>query len=142
MKTKKKNIETYIFPSVLYGSETITWEKELLSKVKVFQNDVMRACLNKRRIDRISIADLRDKTGLLPISCIINRRKLSWYGHFKHCDLPVRTIFEGMISGKRKRGRSIRRWRDDIKEWTNLNVNELNTMVKCRNVWRNYISNM
>ena len=39
-------------------------------------------------------------------------------------------IFEGMISGKRKRGRPICRWRDVIKDWTNLNTNELNTSLR------------
>jgi len=40
MITKKKTIETYILPSVLYASETITWRKDLLRKIETFQNDM------------------------------------------------------------------------------------------------------
>ena len=36
----------------MYGSETITWNKVLMRKFKVFQNNIMRICVNKRRLDR------------------------------------------------------------------------------------------
>ena len=139
MITKRKTIETYILPSVLYGSETITWRKDLLRKIETFQNDVMRACLNKRRIDRLPVNDLLQRTKLKPIGSLIKQRKLLWYGHMKRSNLPVRMIFEGMIPGKRRRGRPIRRWRDDIKEWTGKTVDEFNRLVSDRDEWRNYI---
>ena len=90
----------------------------------------------------MTIDELRTRTGIPPITSTIKQRKLSWYGHIKRSSLPVRTIYEGMIPGIRKRGRPTRRWRDDIKDWTNKSIDELNIMTKCRNDWRNYISNI
>ena len=42
MEAKKQTIESYILPSVLYASETITWTQPLMDKMKVFQNHLMR----------------------------------------------------------------------------------------------------
>ena len=69
---------------------------------------------NKRLIDKTPITDLIKMTGLQSITKVVKKRKLSWYGHSKRSSLPVRTIFEGMVPGKRGRGRPKKRWRDDI----------------------------
>ena len=53
--------------------------------------------------------------------------------------LPVRAVYEGMMSGKRCRGRPIRPWRSDIYEWTGKTIVELNRMVKDRNEWRGFV---
>ena len=99
----------------------------------VFQNNIMRICTNKRKIDRIPIDTLLMMTRLTTVSTLVKRDKLTWFGHLKRSDLPVRALYEGMISGKRRRGRSILRWRCDIYEWTGKTIVELNRMVKDRN---------
>ena len=78
---------------------------------------------------------------MTPMMSIIRRRKLKWYGHIKRCSHPIRNIFEGMVNGKRNRGRPPRRWRADAREWTGLTWSELNKIVKDRNEWRT-ITNM
>ena len=52
---KKKTFETYILPCLMYGAETITWRKDVLRKMDVFQNIIMRRCTNKRKIERIPV---------------------------------------------------------------------------------------
>ena len=99
--TKKKTFETYILPCLMYGAETITWRKDLLRKLDVFQNNIMRICTNKRKIDRIPINTLLMMTKLTPVSTLVKRKKLTWFGHLKRNDLPVRAVYEGMVSGKR-----------------------------------------
>ena len=142
MSTKKKTFETYILPCITYGAETITWRKDLLRKMDVFQNNIMRICTNKRKIDRIPIDTLFMLTRLTPVSTLVKRKKLTWFGHLKRSDLPVRAVYEGMISGKRRRGRPIRRWRSDIYEWTGKTIVELNRMVKDRNEWRGSVDSI
>ena len=41
-------------------------------------------------------------------------RKPTWFGQLKRSDLPVRAVYEGMVSSKRRRGRTIWRWRNGI----------------------------
>ena len=90
----------------------------------------MRICTNNRKIDRIAIYTLLMMTRLTPVSTLEKRKKLTWFGHLKRSALPVRAVYEGIISGKRRRGRPIRRWRSDIHEWTGKTIVELNRMVK------------
>ena len=138
MSSKKKTYETYVRPTVLYASETVTWKQSLQEKVTVFQNHVMRWMLGKRLRDRMSITELCRITCLQPLMNQVRERKLKWFGHIKRSSLPVRVVVEGMVEGKRGRGRPQRRWRDDVKQWTKLGWDELNCIVKNRQEWRTY----
>ena len=124
------------------GAETITWRKDLLRKMDVFQKNIMRICTNKRKTDRIPIDTLLMMTRLTPVSTLVKRKKLTWFGHLKRRDLPVRAVYEGLISGKRRRERRIWRWRSDIYEWTGKTIVELNRMVKDRNEWRGFVDSI
>ena len=139
MASKRKTIETYVMPAMLYATETITWKQKLQQKATVFQNHLMRWMCSKKLIDKIPIRELLRITKLVPIMSTIRARKLRWYGHIRRSDLPVRTSVEGNIQGKRKRGRPKRRWRDDIAEWTAKNINELNVLVREREKWRDFV---
>ena len=114
MSKKKKKIETYILLCFMYGAETIIWRKDLLRKMDVFQNNIVRIRTNKSKIDRIPIKTLLMMTRLTPVPTLVKRKKLTWFGRLKRSDLPARAVYEGMVSGKRLRGRPIRRWRNDI----------------------------
>ena len=140
MPTNKKTFETCILPYPIYGAET-TWRKDLLRRMDVFQNN-MRICTVERKIARIPINTLLMMTRLRPVSTLIKRKKLTWFGHIKRSDLPVRAVCEGMVSGKRLRGRPIGRWRNDIYEWTGRAIAELNHMVKNRNEWRSFVDSI
>ena len=142
MLTKKKTFETYILPCIMYGAETVTWRKDLLRKMDVFQNNIMRICTNKRKIDGMPIDTLLMMTRLTPVSTLAKRKKLTWFGHLKRSDFPVRAVYEGMISGKRRRGRPIWRWRSDIYECTGKTIVELNPMVKDRSEWRVFVDSI
>ena len=98
----------------MYGAETITWRKDLPRKMDVFQNNILRICTNKRKIDRITINTLLIMTKFTPVSTFVKRKKLAWFGNLKRSDLPVSALYEGMVSGKRHRGKPIRRWGNDI----------------------------
>ena len=129
MAAKRNTFVTYIQPSIMYAAETITWKPQLIHHITVFQNHLMRFMCNKRLIDKIPITDLIEVTGLQSVKEVVKKRKLSWYGHIKRSSLPVRTTIEGMVPGKRGRGRPRRRWCDDIYEWTEKTLLELNLLV-------------
>ena len=76
MKAKKQTVESYIMPCVLYASETITWTNSLLTKMKVFQNHLMRWMTGFRLNDRVPITRLKSLTELGDISTTIMRLKL------------------------------------------------------------------
>ena len=126
----------------MYGAETITWRKDLLRKMDVFQNNIMRICTNKRKIDRILINTLLMMTRLTPVSTLVKHKKLTWFGHLKRSNLPVMAVYEGMVSGKRHRGRPIQRWRNNIYKWTCRTIAKINHMVRNQNEWHSFVDSI
>jgi hypothetical protein len=109
MITKRKTVETYVLPTIMYASETITWKPLLVKKMETFLNHMMRWMTGKRLIDKTPICRLFELTNLKPMREQIRTRKMKWFGHVKRGNLPVRTTVEGNIEGKRSRGRPRRR---------------------------------
>ena len=48
---------------------------------------------------------------------LVKKRKLRWFGHVSRSSSLAKTILQGTVKGKRKRGRQKKRWEDNIKEW-------------------------
>ena len=134
---KSKIFNTNVIPVVLYGLECVNWTSISLQKLVVFQNHMMRFMTNKRLSDHTRIEDLLRTTKLTPITSTIKSMALKLYGHTKRSTQGVSKIcLEGMIEGRRSRGRQPKRWRDNISHWTGRNLMSLNTTVKDRNLWR------
>ena len=53
---------------------------------------------------------------------IVKRRKLQWYGHVSRLSGLVKTILQGTVKGGRRQGRQKKRWEDNIREWTGLEL--------------------
>ena len=134
---KSKIFNTYVIPVVLYGLECVNWTSKSLQKLVVLQNHMMRFMTNKRLSDHTRIEDLLRTTKLTSITSTIKSKVLKLYGHTKRSTQGVsRICLEGMIEGRRSRGRQPKRWRDNISLWTGRNLMSLNTAVKDRNLWR------
>ena len=117
--------------------ETIVWKPTLVTKMNVFQNHIMRWISGHLQSERVPITTLQEETGLGPLMQTVKTQKMSWFGHIKRSNLPVRQVFEGMINnGNRRRGRPQRRWRDDIEDWTQMSWTHINRAVHDRNTWR------
>ena len=64
------------------------------------------------------------------------KQKLSYFGHLKRHDTLERTILEGRIEGRGKRGRLRRRWVDDIQEWLQMSVVKAGGLALDRDAYR------
>ena len=53
---------------------------------------------------------------------IVKRRKLQWYGHVSRSSGLAKTILQGTVKGGRRQGRQSKRWEDNIREWTGLEL--------------------
>ncbi|KAI8502778.1 hypothetical protein Bbelb_194800 [Branchiostoma belcheri] len=65
----------------------------------------------------------------------VRRRKLQWFGHLTHHNNLAKTILQGTLEGKRRRGRQKKVWLDNIKDWTSLTVPQLLTAAQDRRTW-------
>ena len=50
------------------------------------------------------------------------KRKRRWFDHVSRSSGLAKTNIQGTVNGKRKRGRQKKRWEDNIKEWTEMDL--------------------
>ena len=82
----------------------------------------MRFITGRRLIDKTKITTLRRLTALPPLFDKIKRKTLKLYGHVKRSSSGLSKVcFEGLVEGKRNRGKPKQRWRDNILEWSSIN---------------------
>ena len=118
--------------------DCITWTKQLSNHIEVFQNYVMCFITGHRVIKKTRISTLRNKTSLPPLFDKIKSKTLKLFGHIKRSSVGLSKLcFEGMVQGKRSRGKPKRRWRDNILPWSNIqNWSSINQLVLDREEWR------
>ena len=51
---------------------------------------------------------------------LVKKQKLRWFGHVSRSSGLAKTILQGKVKGKRKRGRQKKRFEDNIKKWTGM----------------------
>ena len=69
----------------------------------------------------------------------VKRRKLQWYGHVSHSSGLAKTIWQGTVKGGRRQGRQRKRWEDNIREWTGMELAMSKRAVLNRQKWRKLV---
>ena len=67
---------------------------------------------------------------------IVKRRKLQWYGYVARSLGLAKTILQGTVRGGRRQGRQRKRWKHNIREWTDPEFAKSQTAVKNREKWK------
>ena len=97
----------------------------------------LRRETNKRLTDHTKIEELLRITTLNPIMSTIKGKVLKLDGHVKISEVGLsRQCLEGMVEGKRNRGRPQKRWRDTVYTWSKMDLNQLNSATKDLNLWK------
>jgi len=60
----------------------------------------------------------------------VRKPKLQYFGHMIRAQNHCTYIFEGRLDDRRGRGRTRRRWGDDIKDWTGKTLAECTTTAR------------
>ena len=114
--TKLRFLRACVFPIATYGCETWTIDRSSEKIINAFE------CKCYRRILRIPWTEKRTNMSILQQLNIpenwllkhIKKRKIKYFGHIKRHDGLEKIILEGMVPGKRGRGRPRRRLVQDI----------------------------
>ena len=69
---------------------------------------------------------------LLPM---VKRCTLQWYGHISRSSGLDKTMLQGIVKGRKKRGRQRKKWEDNIREWTSVEFAKSKREVENRERW-------
>ena len=118
----KRSLVISIF---LYACESWTLTEELEKRTQAFEMRCYRRLLNISYKDHVTNEEVRRKIQAAigeyeydKLLTLVKKRKLRWFGHVSMSSGLAKTILQGTVKGKRKRGRQKKRWEDNIKEWT------------------------
>ena len=68
---------------------------------------------------------------------IVNRGKLKWYGHVSRSSGLA--ILQGTVKGRRRQSRQKKRWKDNIRKWTGLELVASQRSVEDIEKWRKLV---
>ena len=130
----------------LYACETWTITADIDRKIQTLEMRCFRKLLSISYRDHITnekvIARIRNAIGPYEDLTAVKRRKLKWYGHVTRSSGLATTILQGTVQGGRRRGRQRKRWEDNIKEWTGLELNIILIILRKaenREEWRKLV---
>ena len=72
---------------------------------------------------------------------LVKNRKLRWFSHVSRFSGLAKTILQGTLKGKRKRGRQKKRWEDNIKDWTGMDFASSARAAENRSRWKGIVAN-
>lgn len=143
LKTKVEVCKVLVWTVVSYGCESWTIDKESESKLHAFEMKTLRQMLGISWQEHRTNESILQETGYTrELVSNIKKKKLRYVGHVaRKNDSLEKLIIEGMVEGKRRRGRPRKTWIDDVTQWTGLSIKEMIRLAKERTQWRNIVHN-
>ena len=134
-RVKGKVYSSMVKPAMLYGLEMVVVTKKQVKKMEVAEMKMLRFAMEVTRKDKIRNEHIRSTVKVERLGMKMREGRLRWYGHVMRRDQEYvgRKMME--LPGKRKRGRSKRRFLDVVKE-DMREVGEKDTDVEDRKIWR------
>ncbi|KAG1699292.1 putative phosphoenolpyruvate synthase [Nymphon striatum] len=138
---KKRLLDCYVKSVAAYGCEAWTFSKEIIARINALQLWCYRRMLKVKYTDHVTNKKVKERIGAEKIQWAedLARRKLKFAGHVMRgcCDTLTQLVLEGLVEGKRDRGRQRRVWGDDLKEWTrSKNLGEVKRKAENKVEWR------
>ena len=99
--------------TMVYGSETWAVTAEQMMRMERAERRMMRWMCGVSLKDRVSTVELRRRIGVEPLSDVLRRGRLRWFGHVLRKDDGdwVKKVMEYEVDGVRRRGRPRVGWR-------------------------------
>ncbi|KAI8427328.1 hypothetical protein MSG28_001907 [Choristoneura fumiferana] len=124
MHVKSKLYNSCILTCLTYGCQTWPCTSKISQKLITCQRSMERSMLSIRLSDRCKSSTIRKRTKVSDVLLKIKRLKWSWTGHIIRTNREkwTKDVMEWYPrNGKRRKGRPIKRWEDDLpKGWRRL----------------------
>ena len=144
--SKVKLMRSLVSSIFLYACESWTLTAELEKRTQAFEMRCYRRLLNISYKDHVTNEEVRRKIQAAigeydELLTLVKKRKLRWFGHVSRSSGLAKTILQGTVKGKRKRGRQKKRWEDNIKEWTGMDFASSTRAAENRSRWKGVVAN-
>ena len=141
ISSKIRLLRSLVMSIFLYACESWTLNADTERRIRAMEMRSYRRLLGISYKDHITNEEVRGriKNAIGPhveLLTIVRQRKLRWYGHTTRSSGLAKTIMQGTVNGGRKRGRQKKRWEDNIKEWTGLELSDALRKAEDRNDWK------
>ncbi|GFS04386.1 LINE-1 reverse transcriptase-like protein [Elysia marginata] len=109
-KAKHKLFRSFVSSVLTYGCETWTLLADTERRIQAFENNCLRKLLRISYKDHVTNESVSELVVAYvgpqePLLATVKRRKLAWFGHVTRHDSLSKTILQGTVEGKRRRGR-------------------------------------
>ena len=140
--SKVKLMRSLVISIFLYACESWT----LTAEFQAFEMRCYRRLLNISYKDHVTNEEVRRKIQAAigeydELLTLVKKRKLRWFSHVSRSSGLAKTILQGTVKGKRKRGRQKKRWEDNIKEWTGMDFASSTRATENRSRWKGIVAN-
>ncbi len=145
IRSKIRLMRSLVTAIFLYACESWTLTAELQRRIPAMEMRCYRKILGISYKDHIPNTEVRSRIqqAIGPhedLLTTVKRRKLQWYGHVSRSSGLAKTILQGTVPGRRRRGRQKKRWEDNIKEWTGLGFINSKRAAEDRKKWRELVA--
>ncbi|GFR76507.1 endonuclease-reverse transcriptase [Elysia marginata] len=143
INSKIRLLRSLVMSIFLYACESWTLNADTEPRIRAMEMSCYRRLLTISDKKHITNEEVRRRIGNaigphVDLLTIIWRQKLKWYGHNTHSSGLAKTIMQGTVytNGGRGRGRQKKRWEDNIKEWTGLDLRNTLRRAEDREEWK------
>ena len=133
LPSRVRLLKCYVWATLLYGVETWTVSQTSKKRLDAFEMWALRRLLRISWTERMSNDRVLTLAGVRrELIQLIQKQKLRYFGHLIRHDSLQRDLLEGMVEGKRGRGRPRALWSKNVEGWLEMQFFECKRKAESR----------